>query len=205
MKGSPTADRLLSVARRLFAEQGYHGTSIRQIVTRAEANLGAVTYHFGSKERLYHAVLAQAIAPLVDRIARAAQGPGSALDRLEGVARAYFAHLDENRDLPALMSREMVRHGPLPPPLRDAIRRITDLVVDMIAAGQAEGILVPGNPMHLMLSLLSQPIYFALVRPALAKLTNDQTETAEWRKALVDHALRFARRGLALPATTGRP
>ncbi len=51
--------RILDCAERLFAEHGYHGTSIRDIAAAAEAQLALVGYHFGSKEQLLDAVVAR--------------------------------------------------------------------------------------------------------------------------------------------------
>jgi AcrR family transcriptional regulator len=48
--------RLLDSAEELFAEQGYDGTSIRDITSRADGNVAAVNYHFGSKGKLYEKV-----------------------------------------------------------------------------------------------------------------------------------------------------
>lgn len=47
-----TRDRILDAAERLFAEQGFHLTTLRQITQAAEANLAAVNYYFGSKQAL---------------------------------------------------------------------------------------------------------------------------------------------------------
>ncbi|MBU1039829.1 MAG: CerR family C-terminal domain-containing protein [Proteobacteria bacterium] len=52
-----TRERLLKEARTVFAELGLKNATIRDICTRAEANVAAVSYHFGGKERLYIAVL----------------------------------------------------------------------------------------------------------------------------------------------------
>lgn len=52
-----TRDTILDSAERLFAQQGYDGTSMRQITSAAGVNLAAVNYHFGSKEALVQAVL----------------------------------------------------------------------------------------------------------------------------------------------------
>ncbi len=48
-----TVDRLLDAAERLFAEHGYEGVGMRQLADEAKVNLGAATYHFGSKEKLF--------------------------------------------------------------------------------------------------------------------------------------------------------
>ena len=48
-----TVARLLDAAERLFAEHGFHGVGMRQLADEAKVNLGAATYHFGSKETLF--------------------------------------------------------------------------------------------------------------------------------------------------------
>ncbi len=49
-------EALLTVAHELFAEQGYAGTSTKDIVERAEVTRGALYYHFRDKESLFQAV-----------------------------------------------------------------------------------------------------------------------------------------------------
>ena len=49
-------ERLLMTALRLFAEQGFSKTSIREIAQAAEVNVAAISYYFGDKAGLYRAV-----------------------------------------------------------------------------------------------------------------------------------------------------
>src|SRR5262245_26082168 len=112
-----TYETLISSARVLFARRGFDGASIRAITRASGANLGSVTYHFGSKHALYEAVLDRVLSPLGDRVAEAAAQYGSPLDRLEGVIRAFFAHLDANPDMPQLMLQEMAAGKDPPPPV----------------------------------------------------------------------------------------
>lgn len=51
-----TKDRILGAAEELFALHGFAGTSLRQVTSRAEVNIAAVNYHFGSKENLVNEV-----------------------------------------------------------------------------------------------------------------------------------------------------
>lgn len=48
-----TRRRILLAAAEAFSAHGFRGATIRQICTRAGANVAAVSYHFGSKENLY--------------------------------------------------------------------------------------------------------------------------------------------------------
>jgi AcrR family transcriptional regulator len=46
-------ERLLEAAGEIFAEKGFKGATVRDIIDRAGANLAAVNYYFRDKERLY--------------------------------------------------------------------------------------------------------------------------------------------------------
>jgi len=52
-----TGARVIRAAGTLFAERGFHGTTMRDIAERAGANVASGHYHFGSKRDLYLAVL----------------------------------------------------------------------------------------------------------------------------------------------------
>lgn len=66
-----TKHKILETAERLIGEQGYSGTSLRQIIAEAEVNLAAIHYHFGSKEELVDELILRKVAPVnVERMAR---------------------------------------------------------------------------------------------------------------------------------------
>lgn len=52
-----TRDRLIEAARELFYLNGYEGTSVAEILQRAEVNSGSLYYYFDGKEELLLAVL----------------------------------------------------------------------------------------------------------------------------------------------------
>ncbi len=55
--GENTRARLVEAAREVFAEHGFQGATVREICRRADANVAAVNYHFGSK----HGLLSEAL------------------------------------------------------------------------------------------------------------------------------------------------
>jgi len=48
--------KILLSAKKLFAQQGYDGTSVRQICEEAGGNVALVSYHFGGKENVFRAI-----------------------------------------------------------------------------------------------------------------------------------------------------
>lgn len=75
----PTKQRILDAAERLFGQEGFDGTSLRAVTTAADANLGAVNYHFGTKAGLLEAVVGRILGPATERQL-------AALDQLEARA-----------------------------------------------------------------------------------------------------------------------
>lgn len=60
-----TKELILDTAERLFAERGLDATSIRDITGAAGVNLGAITYHFGTKQKLIEAMFNRHFGPFV--------------------------------------------------------------------------------------------------------------------------------------------
>ena len=192
-----TRDAVLVAARALFAERGYDGASVRAITDEAGANLGAVTYHFGSKEDLYVEVLKQAITPLRDRVYEAVVRERTPLDRVAAIMRAFFEHYHDNPDVPRLMLQRIAAGQPPPGPVAEIVRDVLRTLAGEIAAGQRTGQIRDGHPVRLALSVVAQPIYMSLIRPILTPITRNP-DLAELGP-LMDQAEAFVRAGLGRP------
>ncbi len=158
----PTAAALVDAGRVLFGRHGYDGTSVRSLTRHAGANLGAVTYHFGSKEALYRAVLASGLEPLAAGVAEIAAQPGEALDRVEWVTRLCCAYLAENPDVPSLLVRQIAGDGSLPEPAQQALSRIESTLAGVIEDGQRSGEIRDADSRMLARSVLAEPLMRSL-------------------------------------------
>lgn len=80
--GQRTRQRLIDASRALVAERGRAGVTLRAITDTADANVGSVSYHFGSTEALLHATIEQALETLaqaqIDGLRLLAQHAGPA-------------------------------------------------------------------------------------------------------------------------------
>jgi AcrR family transcriptional regulator len=55
-RGEATRSQLIVIARRMFADRGYEGTSIEAVLKEAGVSRGSLYHHFASKEALFEAV-----------------------------------------------------------------------------------------------------------------------------------------------------
>jgi AcrR family transcriptional regulator len=191
-----TRAALLASARRLFARRGYDGASIRAITKEAHANLGAVTYHFGSKHALYEAVLDQVLSPLAARIERAVAPEGSPLERIDAVVRALFEHLKENPDMPQLMLQEIAAGKTPPAPVVRTLGGASSRLAALVRQGQAAGEIRAGDPLLLALSVVYQPVHLTLVQRIGKEVIGLDQSDPGTRARVVEHAAAFARAGL---------
>jgi AcrR family transcriptional regulator len=85
-----TKDRILHAAEELFAQQGFASTSLRQVTSRADVNIAAVNYHFGSKDNLVNEVFRRRMDDMsVERLKALKQAVQAYPGELEPVLAAF--------------------------------------------------------------------------------------------------------------------
>lgn len=92
-------EQLLRVAERVFAEQGYQGTSVNDVAVAAGVTRTLVYKYFKDTDELYLACVRAARAELEDRFATAAlaqQDPG---DQLRAGVTAYYEFVQDRSTL----------------------------------------------------------------------------------------------------------
>ncbi len=94
-KGAQTAERILEIALRMFRDQGFDGTTMRDIAGACGMSLGAAYYHFESKEAL---LLAYYQRLHEDRQRHAEQLFAETSDLRKRVIGLYHHHLAALRD-----------------------------------------------------------------------------------------------------------
>lgn len=163
MHDPETRTRLLQEAQRLFALQGFRGASVRDITRSAEANLGAITYHFGSKQALYDAVIESVLGQLADHIEAAAHAPGTSPDRIRAIVRALFAFFREAPEVPRLLMHQVAAGAGIPAVAGPFLRRNLAAISQVVRDGVERREFRATDPTLVAFTIISQSIWFALV------------------------------------------
>ena len=192
-------ERLIEAARQLFASAGYDATSVRDITARAHANLGAITYHFGSKEALYHVVIERFATPIADQIAAIAAETGPPLERLAMAVRVFMEHIWRHPEMPRLILRELASDRPLPEPVARVIRRNLESFSRVVVEGQADGSIRPGEPHLMAMSIAGQPLFLALAGRAIRQAIGTDPGDPAIRSLIADHVIQTVKTAMANP------
>src|SRR5690349_10764613 len=68
VNGQTVPERLVEAALRLFAERGFEGTSVQDVVTAAGVTKGAMYHYFGAKDDLLAEIYARVLRMQMERL-----------------------------------------------------------------------------------------------------------------------------------------
>jgi len=91
-------DQLLDIARRLFANRGFHATSLRDIAEEAQISKAALYYHFPNKDELYERVVIQSLDALVQMVGADVARARTPTERVRAFVHSSAHFLDEHRE-----------------------------------------------------------------------------------------------------------
>ena len=133
MTGSERRHQLIDVARSLFAERGYEGTSIEEIAQRANVSKPVVYEHFGGKEGLYAVVVDREMSALLDGITSSLTRSTNNRSRLrvERVALALLTYVEEHTDGFRILIRDSpasISAGTYSTLLNDAVNQVSSIL-----------------------------------------------------------------------------
>jgi AcrR family transcriptional regulator len=192
-----TQELILNAAGRIFAENGFHATTVRQITREAGVNVAAVNYHFHDKQELYVCVLKRAY----QTASRTAQAdlPGPARERLRIFICMFLGYLlDPARPewQGILIAREMARPTPaldrlVAESIQPVRRRIGGIVRELLGPGVSE------NKVGLVcLSIIGQCLHYVHCREMISRLSPKGRQVTRDVESLADHIFEFSMAGL---------
>lgn len=156
----PARARLLRAGLRLFSQQGFAGTTTRELAQAAGVNVAAISYYFGDKAGLYRAVFFEPLGEIADGIT-AFSVPTLALP---DVLRAYYAQFvaplangpdgENGRLCVKLRMREMVEPtGLWDQEVHDGIRPMHQALAAVLC--RHLGLAAPDDDLHRLVVCLS--------------------------------------------------
>lgn len=175
-------ERLLEVGLRLFAERGFHGTSVPEIAREAGVAQASIYRHFASKEELVNEVYRAAKGMLADSLRSVARVGGMR----EEFHQLWWALVAFAREQPlAFAFLELHHHGDyLDQQSRAVEMRVIAPIAEVVERGRVRGVLRQAPAAVLIVTVWGAFVgMFKAARAGYFRLDDDvcrQVEETSW-------------------------
>jgi AcrR family transcriptional regulator len=132
---------VVNIAARLFAEHGYHDTSIDDLVEATGLQRGGLYHYIESKQQLLLLTHEELIAPLLVRAEEIVAADAPSDLKLRDLMRVWVTHVATHRDHMVVFSEErrLIESDPAWVDVRAARARFQSLLEGVLRAGVQEG------------------------------------------------------------------
>ena len=144
-------DQILDVAEEVFARNGFHDASLREIAELAEFSVGAVYGFFTGKEEIYRAIFLRRAAEFMPQMEQVLHSQARPLRQLLDLAAWQVGFFRRYPHFARLVLRGGAIAAPLSTPVDDAqiqenFQAAQQAQADLFRRGQQAGELRPGSP-----------------------------------------------------------
>jgi AcrR family transcriptional regulator len=183
-------EQVLSCARQVFAEKGYHATSIDDIISRAGIARGTFYLYFTNKRAIFEELLdgfVDLLTGCVRRISVAPEAPPPLEQMRDNVGRVLVL-VEQNRELTKILLREAVGlDADFDRKLAGFYEKLLALIEGGVRLGQEMGLVRACDPplvARCALGSIKEVVYHALVTEP------DLTSRDHLAREIVDYTLR---------------
>lgn len=167
---------IVDVAASLFARQGYHATSMADLIEATGLASGGLYHYIGSKEQLLLRICDQLMDPLLAEADEIVRGLEPAAQKLRRVVRAWMRHVEAHRAhmLVFQQERRLLEADPRWHDVRRKRKRFERLVDRLLEDAEDEGAATFADRQATLLALLGMVNYAPQWFQADGRLSPDE-------------------------------
>src|SRR3954466_7018251 len=137
------ADEVVAAAARMFAERGFHATSMQDLVEATGLTAGGLYHYIGSKDQLLVRICHQLMEPLLERVREIVAGDDPADVQLREIVRAWTAHVEDYRHHMRVFQQErhVLERGRQWREVRRRRKAFEELLTEVLERGERDGTL----------------------------------------------------------------
>lgn len=144
-----TKQKLLDAALESFSENGFKGTSTRDIAARAGVHHPLITYHFTNKDRLWRSAVKYVFQDFISELQNAQQDyeASDVKERFAKMIRIYVRYAAKHPELHKIILQESSNQSErLEWLVENFLRPVADGAIGYIVELQNEGVVPNGDP-----------------------------------------------------------
>lgn len=189
--------QILTEATRLFAEQGYDGTSVQQIAEAVGIRKPSLLYHFKSKDVLRENVIAEMLAHW-NAVLPGLLLKASTEERFDATMEALSEFFIEDPDRARLFLRETLdRPEHMQAMLEEFVKPWVELLSQQLERAKGQGVVRPDvDPQAYVLEVITMAVAGTAVIDTMQVIVPDDRARGSTRKRHVRELIRISRRSL---------
>ena len=202
-----TRRALLAAGTELFAERGFKGATAELIGRRAGVNKAMINYHFGTKRRLYKAILNLTFSELIERLQALLDPARPAPELLRDFVTVFAGVARRHPSFPAMLLREVLSGGDVAREALAHIVRVFTVLREIVARGIRERSFRAVDPVLTHVGLIGSLVFFFATASFRARAIAEGRLPVQPPDpdAYVRHIQDLMTRGLAVDASGGPP
>ena len=184
-KGQETRNRILREATKAFAKLGYERSSVRDICAASDVKHSMITYHFGTKQELWLAVvdhLYKDILGLVSSLNFSRDADTEPLDQLEHNLKTILKYTNDNPEYFKIVYLELLMESPRTEMLQPYLKEVPILIQAIYERASEAGLAVDlplVDLFYILSGALNDRVIFRqrFGEPAGSKLSDDEIDS----------------------------
>lgn len=102
-------EHIINNAIELFAEKGFEGSSIRDLAAKADVNIAMVNYYFGSKDKLFEAMVEYKASYMKERLEEITNDKSKTeIEKIDAVIEAYVNRIFAQHQYHRIIHQELM-------------------------------------------------------------------------------------------------
>jgi AcrR family transcriptional regulator len=168
--------RVTAIAARLFAERGYHATTISDLTEATGLAAGGLYHYIGSKQELLFRICNELMEPLLAQARLIVSREASPDEQLRELLRVWLVHIERHRDhmLVFQQERHVIEREPRWRNVRKQRKDFERILDDILARCENEGIVAFRDRRLALLALLGMVNHTAQWLRKQGRLTPEQ-------------------------------
>ena len=181
--------QILQVAEKLFAANGFDGTSIRDISKEANVNVAMVSYYFGSKEKLLEEIILFRTTDLKLQLENLFKESLSPIEKIDKLIELYISRVNNNKCIYQIMNFELSNNKRVIDfkAFMESKKNNLEILKKIIEEGQSLGLFKKDIVIPLITPTILGPYFhFQMNKPFFIELLGLNTEAA-YEKYITTH------------------
>jgi TetR/AcrR family transcriptional regulator len=177
-KNISTEEHILNVAREVFMQNGFDGTTMQMIAEAAGINKSLLHYYYRSKEKLFDQIFAKVFSQFIPHLGVIFMSDMTLEEKIQAFADRYIDVFIENPLIPIFVMQELSKN---PQHLADLIKEAginPEIMIGKITQSLEKENVVMADPRHFMVNLLGLCIFPFAARPLIQRMIFNNNEEA---------------------------